>query len=123
MFERGLLQPRFLNVFMQDETDAEAGQPGASIIKKTQAPRGWAAGRVAPLASGGGPLFRAKLDRFSLCGPYLGAGTLRGALNRRSEVCSPTISLTRAPVLNIKLSNVRSRQPFAASVSTAWSTA
>ena len=34
VFERGVLQPRFRNVFMQDETNTKAGQPGATIIEK-----------------------------------------------------------------------------------------
>ena len=34
MSERWVPQHRFLNVFMQDETYAKAGQLGATIIKK-----------------------------------------------------------------------------------------
>jgi hypothetical protein len=29
-----VLQPRFRNVFIQDETNTKAGQPGATIIEK-----------------------------------------------------------------------------------------
>jgi len=31
VFERGVPQQRFRNVFMQDETNTKAGQPGATI--------------------------------------------------------------------------------------------
>jgi len=34
VFERWVPQHRFLNVFMQDETNTKAGQPGATIIKE-----------------------------------------------------------------------------------------